>query len=103
MNEVLLGFQLRISPKDLKSWDVSRRATYLLNENITKPLSVDQNIWADSSAEKQYLEIFSNYYTGPNSAPNGLKMYEVKNPSILDSRSDRNGEFLIGTIVIGLG
>lgn len=45
----VLGFDLRIAPESAgTAWDKSRRATYLLNEDVPFPVAVDRAVWPPS-------------------------------------------------------
>jgi len=46
MQEVLLGFDIREIWLDISSfWNIERRNTYLLQQQVQKPLSVDPTVW----------------------------------------------------------
>ncbi len=79
MSETLLGFQLRVDPRDLQAWDSIRRAKYLLTESIERPLSVDTTVWPLSKDESLCSNIFVDYETDPTKAPNGLDVYQLRN------------------------
>lgn len=81
--ESLLGFKVRMPPKNLPPWPLERRKTYLLRADVNRPLSVDPRIWPDleyadlAPTDPQYAdlvaEVFDDYYR--DSVSNGLNIY----------------------------
>jgi len=96
MDELLLGFQLRIVPEKLERWDAERRKTYLLREEIEIPLSVDKAVWPLINARPSLAELFIDYSTQPQAAPNGLGVYAVTASAIPRLVSYYDDGFLIG-------
>lgn len=48
----LIGFDIRPEPQTPDSlWDDERRSTFLLRDDVSRPLSVDQQVWASSLPE----------------------------------------------------
>ena len=101
MNEIVLGFQLRVILQRLEKWDLSRRETYLLRDDIPYPLSVDESVWPMSRDETLHSKMFIDYFSDKNAAPNGLKMYTIRDEKILKYPSAYDGGFLIVVTAIG--
>jgi hypothetical protein len=99
MANCVLGFHLRFSPHNLQPWDTERKSTYLLREDITTPLSVDRSVWPQSDNKNLYFELFSNYSAAPNSAPNGLNLFDLLSPSHIAHTSLRTESFLIALTI----
>lgn len=95
MNEVLLGFHLRVSPAQVAPWDIERRTKYLLDEQVITPLSVDRTVWPSSREQSLYADLFSDYVASTNASPNGLETYEVKGQPAL-AMSCHDNSVLIG-------
>lgn len=74
MNTTILGFQLRLSPDQLNEWDKKRRETFLLREDIAKPLSVDEDIWPLLDDAKIRNDLFLN----PEFPVNGLNIHDLR-------------------------
>jgi hypothetical protein len=100
MDEILLGFQLRVTLSQLKQWDSERRETYLLRENIKHPLSIDRAVWPEYDNKDVLSSFFSDYCVGVYCAPNGLNIYNIKTPTLLDQISDHAETILIGLTII---
>lgn len=46
MREILIGYDIREMWSDIDSfWDAERRKTFLLKQNVKKPMSVDNAVW----------------------------------------------------------
>lgn len=101
MNETILGFQLRLTLQSQQSWNLERRTTYLLRENIRFPLSVDTAVWPESDDSSLCPIIFSDFNAHPNSAPNGLGLYSLRSLETLDQQPELEKAILIGVSVIG--
>ncbi len=102
MNETVLGFQLRLTPQALQSWNLERRAMYLLRENIRFPLSVDTAVWPESDDWRSLSTIFTDFTPLPNSAPNGLGLYSLRSLETLDQQQPEvEKPILISVSVIG--
>jgi hypothetical protein len=74
INETVLSFQLRTPINQLEKWDPARRATYLLREEIIRPLSVDEAVWPCLKDDSLSREIFLD----PEDSPNGLRLHSIK-------------------------
>lgn len=74
MNDKILGYQLRISPDQLKDWDKERRLIFLLREDISRPLSVDEDIWPILNDAKMRNDVFLN----PELPANGLNVHNLR-------------------------
>lgn len=101
MDEFLLGFHLRMLPKFMDKWGSLQRATFLLREDISVPLSVDDNVWPYYKKEDLLTKVFVNYYGGPyeDNVPNGLELFCIKN-HILVAESIYDDAFLIGIAIV---
>lgn len=99
MNEVVLGFQLRVRRADLEPWSSARRRDYLLHEDVELPLSVDIVVWPNSHSAKLLSSLFSDYSPGANAAPNGLDVYRIGDPSVLKRLYVPEEPILIGITV----
>lgn len=102
MKENLLGFQLRNDPQSLIQWDIARRGKYLINENVDVPLSVDKSVWPINPNVPLLKELFAECYGGnyEDNIPNGLRLFSLKEESILNSLSYYNGGYLIGISIV---
>ncbi|MHB0992510.1 MAG: hypothetical protein ACYC3O_13210 [Burkholderiales bacterium] len=101
MNETVLGFQLRLAPQAQQSWNLKRRTTYLLRENIRFPLSVDTAVWSEADDWNLLPIIFADFNSQPNSAPNGLGLYSLRSLETLDQQPELDKPVLISISVIG--
>jgi hypothetical protein len=101
MDETLLGFQLRVVPKSLERWQSPRRAIYLLRESISVPLSVDKAVWPSSDDKRLLADLFSDYSSNINAAPNGLDVYSIKDSVFLNRPPEHAGSLLIGITAMG--
>ncbi len=99
MASCVLGFHLRVSPHKLQRWNAERKSIYLLREDIATPLSVDTSVWPQSDNESLCSELFSNYSSVPNSAPNGLNLFDLLSPSYVTHKSLQTESFLIAITV----
>lgn len=100
MEEILLGFQLKIELMKIKQWELDRKREYLLREDIKKPLSVDKVVWPESDDKKMYSILFSDYCDGEYCAPNGLNIYSIKKQESLNRTSFYDGSILVGIAVV---
>jgi hypothetical protein len=78
MDEVLLGFQLRVGRGQIPVWSSERRVKYLLIESVPVPLSVDTAVWPVSTDQSLQSRVFENWSAEPSSAPNGLSVYRLR-------------------------
>lgn len=101
MDETVLGFQLRIAPALLEPWDSTRRATYLLSDDIQSPLSVDTAVWPLSDDQALHFALFDDFDTAPNSAPNGLGLYSLRTTESYRRSCYIDGSLLVGISVVG--
>lgn len=74
MNKSILGFQLRLSLDQISEWNKERRTTFLLREDIAKPLSVDEEIWPVLDDAKARNDLFLN----PELPSNGLNVHDLR-------------------------
>lgn len=78
MDEILLGFQLRVDRGQVPPWASERRAKYLLIESAPAPLSVDTAVWPLSTNQALQSRILEDYSADASSAPNGLSVYRLQ-------------------------
>jgi hypothetical protein len=78
MDEILLGFQLRVDRGQTPPWASDRRAKYLLIESVPTPLSVDTTVWPLSTNQALQSRMLEDYSTEASSAPNGLGVYRLQ-------------------------
>lgn len=100
MKEELIGFQLRIALNHIMQFDNSRRAYYLLREDIVRPLSVDETVWSGCEDSILLSQLFSDYSPKQYASPNGLGVYCKVSPAVLTRLSTYDGAFLIGITVV---
>lgn len=74
MNEEILGFQLRLLPSRIPSWDNERRITFLLREQVATPLSVDEAVWPILDDANERTRVFLD----PEEPINGLKLHALR-------------------------
>lgn len=99
MEEKILGFQLRVDPKQINRWSPSRRATYLLRESVQAPLSVDTSVWPLSRNSEASLRLFVDYGPEPGDAPNGLGVYRLRDVSAVAPADAPGGVILIAITI----
>jgi hypothetical protein len=74
---MILGVQLRVGVAELRSvWmDRDRRERFLLKPEVEIPKSADHAAWPSLRSPDLLSRLFRDHY-GPNSAPNGLTLYQ---------------------------
>jgi len=78
-SQEILGYQLRESAYNVVPlWPVARREKYLLNPETRLPLSADRRVWPLASLPDLADQVFKDFVMGPNEAPNGLNLYQLK-------------------------
>jgi hypothetical protein len=101
MDEMILGFQLRVLPDKLTAWDLQRRIAYLLREDIGTPLSVDMSVWTECKDSSLHSVIFKDFDSSPNTAPNGLSLYSFRDSSALIEPPYIKEACLVGVSALG--
>lgn len=71
--DFILGFHLRVSRKRMRAWTLQRRRSFLLRDDIRRPLSVDTGVWPNLKDDAFLASLFTDYSHG--SPPNGLWLY----------------------------
>jgi len=85
--ESLLGFHLRVHPARLNEWPAERRATYLLREDVLRPLSVDPQAWPSCKDNRLLAALFSNFDPAVDIPPNGMELYFLMPETCLEMPS----------------
>lgn len=80
MEEIILGFQLRVNPSCavVIDWPEERRKKFLLKQDIVFPLSVDESVWPSVENERVEAQLFVDYSSDANYSPNGLGLYQIQ-------------------------
>jgi len=102
MEEILLGFHLRVPPGQVKhtgQWGARRRDIFLLNKHIRYPLSVDESVWPRCDCESIYSLLFQHYHDS-QTVVNGLNVFSPKAESVLKQASSYSECFMTGITVI---
>jgi hypothetical protein len=95
--QAVLGYQIRVPIDGLISlWTTERRAQYLLIPRINAPLSVDNQVWPIADCPMVAKRIFDDFVTGPNEAPNGLDVFQLKQNVTPDTLSNTSGCHVVG-------
>lgn len=63
--EIIIGFQLRVSPESLPAWTQERRNKFLLSPNIKLPLGVDRSVWPLIETGEHLRGLFNDYIGDP--------------------------------------
>jgi len=71
VDHLLIGYDLRQPLGDIEPWDDRRRATYLLREDVKKPLSTDLLVWPrqDAAIVNILPNLRENWFGLLNTAP----------------------------------
>lgn len=96
-SQVVLGYQIRVPINQLASlWTQERRDQYLLNASVEFPLSADRRVWPVADHPALARQLFVDFVSGDNHAPNGLSLFSLKKNAICDVASlSKNGEAVI--------
>lgn len=95
MREALLGFQIRVAPEQLPPWQLNRRSTYLLQESVLTPLSVDTAVWPIDDDETVHSALFAD----GDRTVNGLNVRDLCVPAMLGPRNPCRPAVLIAITV----
>jgi len=84
-DEIVLGYQLRKSPKNIDSnfWNSERRNKYLLNTDIDFQISVDTNAWPESEDNDLKNNLFCAQDVEHDPLYLNADLYQLK-PSLRD-------------------